>query len=195
VVRGGIAVAVLMLFFYLHLELNRSLTYFYPPMRMPVLTLLWVGLCTLALLAYLTDRSRLLLGFLIALVTGLLVKLFVFDLVSWKVAVTMRYGHDYSFLDGGMRLVDFATVIVFFGMAFSLLAGDMGVRAIRMLFGALAVALGLVWSTLELNTFLYYFVPGLRAGGVSILWSLFALGLILAGIRRDARELRFVGLC
>jgi uncharacterized membrane protein len=34
----------------------------------------------------------------------------------------------------------------------------------------------------------------LRAGGVSILWSLFALGLSLAGIKRDLRLARLTGL-
>ena len=49
-----------------------------------------------------------------------------------------------------------------------------------------------------MNTLLDYFLPahleGLRAGGVSILWSLFALGLIISGIRKDVRGMRYVGL-
>ena len=34
----------------------------------------------------------------------------------------------------------------------------------------------------------------MRTGGVSILWSIFALGLIVAGIWRDTRVMRYVGL-
>jgi len=56
------------------------------------------------------------------------------------------------------------------------------------------VALLFVFLTLELNTFLAHYVPGLRAGGVSILWSIFALGLIGTGIWKDARAMRYVGL-
>ena len=37
-------------------------------------------------------------------------------------------------------------------------------------------------------------MPGMESGGVSILWSLFALGLILAGIVKRVRTMRFVGL-
>jgi uncharacterized membrane protein len=37
-------------------------------------------------------------------------------------------------------------------------------------------------------------VAGLQAGGISILWSLFALGLILPGIWKNVRALRLVGL-
>ena len=194
-VRAGIGVAVALLFVTLHLELNRSFTYFYPPLRMPVLTLLWVALCGLTLFEYLADRSRLLLGLLVALVAGLLAKLFLFDLGhEWQVAGNMLYRHDYAFLQAGMRFLDFAAIVVFFGFAFNLLAGDVGARTARLALGWLAVALALVWSTLELNTFLYHFVPGLRAGGISILWSLFALGLILTGIRKEVQPMRFAGL-
>ena len=51
-----------------------------------------------------------------------------------------------------------------------------------------------IYSTLEVNTVLAQFVPGLRAGGVSILWSVFALSLLLQGIRREQRPLRYMGL-
>jgi len=51
-----------------------------------------------------------------------------------------------------------------------------------------------VFSTLEVNSFLYRFVPDLRAGGVSILWSVFALALIIAGMWKDVRAIRYIGL-
>jgi len=195
-VRAGIAVAVAMLFIYLHLELNRTLTYFYPPMRMPVLTLLWLGVCLLLIQEYLADRSRVMLGLLAAFVAGLLIKLFLFDLPGWRLAGDMLYSADagYSFRDATMRLVDFGAIVGFFCFGFMMLAGDISARAMRIVLGALAVAMAFVWSSLELNTFLQYFVPGLRPGGISILWSFFALGLILAGILRDTREMRYVGL-
>jgi uncharacterized membrane protein len=51
-----------------------------------------------------------------------------------------------------------------------------------------------VFLTLELNTFLSDFVPALRAGGISILWSLFALGLIVGGIHKQVGALLYTGL-
>jgi uncharacterized membrane protein len=51
-----------------------------------------------------------------------------------------------------------------------------------------------VYSTLELNTFLRAYIPGLRVGGISILWSVFALSLVLGGIVRHIRGLRYAGL-
>ena len=56
------------------------------------------------------------------------------------------------------------------------------------------MALLFVFSTLEVNTFLYSYVPGLRAGGVSILWSIFALALIIAGMWKNVPAMRYVGL-
>ena len=51
-----------------------------------------------------------------------------------------------------------------------------------------------VFLTLELNTYLYHYVPGFRSGGISILWSVFSLGLVLAGIWKNLAPLRLVGL-
>jgi uncharacterized membrane protein len=51
-----------------------------------------------------------------------------------------------------------------------------------------------IYTTFELNTALGAYVPGLRAGGISILWSVFALGLILGGIWKNVFNLRLAGL-
>ncbi len=60
--------------------------------------------------------------------------------------------------------------------------------------GWLVLGLAFVFLSLELNTFLSQFVPALRPGGISILWSLFALGLIVGGIHKKTGSLRFTGL-
>ena len=41
--------AIAMLFVYLHLEFNRTFGYLYEPVKLPLLTLLWLGLCGLLL--------------------------------------------------------------------------------------------------------------------------------------------------
>jgi uncharacterized membrane protein len=60
--------------------------------------------------------------------------------------------------------------------------------------GFCSLGLLFVYLTLEVNSFLHMYVEGLRPGGVSILWSLFALSFILRGIRKDVRSLRYLGL-
>jgi uncharacterized membrane protein len=57
-----------------------------------------------------------------------------------------------------------------------------------------AVATLLAWSTLEVNSYLATFAPGLRAGGVSITWALFALAFLVVGIRHRLSALRYCGL-
>jgi uncharacterized membrane protein len=184
-----------MLFLFLHLELNRSTQYLFPPCRMPTLSLLWLSVCGFLLWEYQASPRQPVLTLLGIVVVGVLVKLFIYDLDFWNLNETMIYGGGgYSFLDGSMRLLDFGAVIAFLALACSRLGGSDSPRWAPALAGGLALALAFVFLSLELNSFLYVFVPALRAGGISILWSIFALGLILAGIRQDQSALRYVGL-
>ena len=193
-VRAIVTGALAMLFVYLHLELNRTVSYLYEPMRMPVLTFVWLAMCVYLLHEYLAAPSKLILGLFTVFVSGVLIKLFFFDLAAWQMMYRMRYDGGYSFIDASMRLLDFGSIIAFFAFAFYVLLKDVNARKAANFLGCSAIVLLFIFLTLELNTFLYHYVEGLRAGGISILWSLFALGLVISGIRKDARLLRFVGL-
>ncbi len=194
-VRYSIIVVLGMGFLFLHLELSRTLNYLFAPCRLPALTLLWLGMCLFLLYEYLAGPSRPVLAFLAIFVAGALVKLVFFDLSSWELGESFVYGGSYSFLDALMRLVDFAAMAAFFVVAYWWLKGEPAASILAAaLAGWLALGLAFVFLTLELNTFLSQFIPALRAGGISILWSLFALGLIVAGIHRNAEALRFTGL-
>jgi uncharacterized membrane protein len=192
--RTTLAVALGMLFLYLHLELDRSFAYWYGPMRLPILSLLWLAFAFYVLYDYLKSGTVLvlyLLGFIVVAVLG---KLLVFDLPAWQLSPEMVYGSPYSLRDAGLRLVDFGAMIAFFTVAFYLLFGRLDARLVGVLSGIVALALLFLYTTLELNTILGAYVPGLRAGGVSILWGVFALGLILPGIWKQVRGLRLAGL-
>jgi uncharacterized membrane protein len=93
-----------------------------------------------------------------------------------------------------MRLLDFGAIIGLLVWGYYVLSGTKNARNEGAVLGSAAVAMLFVFTTLELNTFLTHFVPGSEAGGVSILWSLFALSLIVAGMWRDVRAIRYVGL-
>jgi uncharacterized membrane protein len=93
-----------------------------------------------------------------------------------------------------MRLLDFGAIAAFFVIAFSWLKGAPSLPHADKLAGWLVLGLAFVFLSLELNTFLSQFVPALRPGGISILWSLFALGLIIGGIRKNVGPVRFTGL-
>jgi uncharacterized membrane protein len=184
---------VAMTFLFLHLELNRTFFYLFPPLRLPVLSLLWIALCGFLLYEYLADHNKVILAVLLVCAGLLLGKLFVFDLPSWSVQ-EMLYASDSYFLPAAMRLLDFGAIIAFLYFGFRLLAGDIRVELARVVAGSAALALLFVFLSLEVNTFLFHFVPGLRSGGVSILWSLFAIGCLLGGIWKDVRALRYVAL-
>jgi hypothetical protein len=208
-VVATVAVVAAMTFLTLHLELNQSFGYFCPALRMPMLSLLWIGLCAFVLVEYRGAPNDALLGILVLLVIGLAVKLCYFDLVAWNITADMQYRlydeagrrFTYSFLDGGMRLLDFGAIIAFLGCGCYLLAGltekqsqPENAHVAAKLFGIAAVALLFVFLSLETNTALGYFMPEMRAGGISILWSLFALALLIVGMWKDARSIRYVGL-
>jgi uncharacterized membrane protein len=193
-VRYSVIIALGMGFLFLHLELSRTLNYLFAPCRLPVLTLLWLGMCLFLLYEYLASPSRPVLAFLVLFVAGALVKLTFVDLPSWELGETFVYAGNYSFLDALMRLVDFGAMAAFLVLAYGWLRGEPAPIPAAALAGWLALGLAFVFLTLELNTFLSHFVPALRAGGISILWTLFALGLIVVGIHKNAGPLRFTGL-
>ncbi len=193
-IKALITGAIGMLFVYLHLELDRTFGVLLPPLRLPVLTLLWLAMCGLLLWEYRSTGSQTIRTLLIIFVAGLLLKLFVFDLQAWNVTGRWLYHGPYSFRDGTLRFLDFGATVTFFVLGFRLLAGEHESRKIRVELGVVGLTLAFITTTLELNTFLNHYVEGLRSGGISILWSLFALGLVLAGIRKHIRPLRFVGL-
>ena len=183
-----------MLFVYLHFELQRTVGYFYPPIRTPLVTLLWIAACAVTLRAFLKTDSRLACGLFLGFVGGLLVKLVGFDLPGWNVTESFLYAGAYSFRDALLRLVDFGAVVGFFTAAYALLAPRVEQRRLAAGFAVLAVVGLFVYLTLETNTFLHAYLEGLRSGGISILWSLFALALIVGGIARRVRPVRYAGL-
>ena len=185
-----------MIFLYLHLELNRTLLFLYAPLRLPTLSLLWTAASLYLLLLFVSFRHIALLTLALLFTIGSLVKLFAIDLLAWGISEHARYvvPSGYSFLDAGMRLVDFGAILGFLVYGFGLLRGRGGAVAARQLFGYGALALLLVYTTLEVNSFFAHFVPGLRAGALSVYWAIFALALVTGGLVKRVRPLRLAGL-
>jgi uncharacterized membrane protein len=194
-----------LLFIVLQLELYRSFAYLYPPLQLPILTLVWLGMSLVLLLRYLSTPGTLLLNALRVFIGAVLFKLLFIDLPSWDLnlqqvaygdsVLTLRYAANYSFALVLMRLLDFAAIIGFLIFAFQRLSTtNAETYNHRLWLAGTAYALLFCFLSLELNSLLYQFVPGLRSGGVSILWSVFALSSVFAGIKRQVSALRLVGL-
>ena len=193
--RIAIFAGVSMLFLYLHLELNTVTGDMFPLVRMPVLTMLWVGMCLFLLYELSQNSSNMLQTLLMLFIGGTVIKLLIFDLNFWSVNDHLRYGHGhYVAAEGLMRLLDFGVVIAFLTFAGRLLKGEESEVELGKQMAWIATFLLFVFTTLELNTYLYYYIPGLRAGGISILWSVFALSLLLFGIMKNRRNARYLGL-
>ena len=198
VIGGGIVFVVL------QLELYRSFGYLYPPLRPPLLSLVWLAAAWLLLGGYSKTVAAPLLLVMQLLLAGLAIKLLFFDLPSWNLllrqvadgdsVLTLRYGGDYAFSLALMRLLDFAAIIGFLAYAYRRLADAAGAADLRPWLGGAALVLLFAFLSLEVNSLLYRFVPGLRSGGVSILWSMFALSLVFNGIKRQLSALRLTGL-
>ena len=192
-VKIGLAAALLLLFVYLNFEFNRTLHFMFPPVRLPALTILWVALSAVLLTLYLRTPKGVYLILLTGLATVIVVKLIAIDLLSWGFTGTF-YGGGYSFLEASMRTLDFAAIIAFFVIVFLALKNQVEAAMAQTVFAVAAITLLFLYATFELNTALLYFVPGLRTGGISILWALFALAFLLSGIRGSVKALRFTGL-
>lgn len=191
---SGLVLLLGLLFLFLHLEFNRTLGVLAPAFRLPGLTLLWAvwGFAVLAACCRTVHVAWTYVLLLLALAATF--KVLALDLATWRPTADLWYVGDYSFADAGLRLIDFATVIALLAFAYWRLGGAGPPRDVGRIMGCGAIALLFIYTTLELNTFLRSFVPGLRAGGISILWSAFALSLLLAGIIRRVRGLRYAGL-
>ena len=141
-------------------------------------------MCLLILHEYLSSRTQAVLTVLGLFVAGVLAKLVFFDLPFWGLDGSFAYQGGYSFLDAFMRLIDFGAIVGFFVLGFLWLGGARRASRMADLAGWLAISLTFAFLTLELNTFLFAYIPALRAGGISILWSIFALAMILGGIHK-----------
>jgi len=150
-------------------------------------------------LEFAKTANRGVLVFLGIFVTGVLLKMLFFDLQAWSATTTFLYDGPYAFRDAGFRLLDFGAIIVFFAFATRLLMNQVGpqqliARDAGIVMAFAGVGMLFLYTSLELNTFLENYIPNLRSGGISILWTLFALAFLVRGISKDIRPLRYVGL-
>ncbi|MFV0444800.1 MAG: DUF2339 domain-containing protein [Planctomycetaceae bacterium] len=196
ILSAGLGLALMMGFVYLHLELNRTLGFFSPNLKLPVLTLLWLSLCGVLLWEAVLQDSQALMTLTWVFLCGLFLKLAAFDLPSWSLSSQYLYDSvvGYSFRDAGLRLLDFGSVIGFLTAAYLLAARPVQLRQARPLFVIAGLGTLFIYLTLEVNSFLQHYREEFRSGGVSILWTLFALGALIQGIRKNVKPLRYLGL-
>ena len=196
---GGIALALvgILLFVYLQFEFYRMFDLFYKPLCLPSLTLVWLGACAVLLTASRRLSSLVLAVLLTTLCAGTFIKLLFWDMQVWDPSLCyFGYAGAYDTTAALIRFFDFGLVVAFFALAFRLLPGGAvaGRRWSGVFLGVLSLVLLFIYLTLETSSCLREFQPTLRPGGVSLLWAVFALSLLFAGIVKGVRSLRFAGL-
>jgi uncharacterized membrane protein len=190
---GGGLLAIL-----LHLEVNRTVGFLFSPARLPALTVLWIIACSILAISFVRHRGPVLFACVLTAITATIVKVIAWDLPTWPISAPFLFREGFNSLHFGMRLIDAVVVIGFLLLFGRVLRLDREQNSDVVIPGRVLSGVGLcllfLFLTLELNTFLYEFIPGLRPGGVSILWTLFAIGLLVAGIAQRRAPMRYVGL-
>ena len=193
VAAGALAIATL--FLCLHLEIWRTCSFFYDPLTYPAMSILWLALGAFLLALFRRTRSDAVftvLGILAGVFVG---KLVLLDASVWNPHLDrLAYAGAWDPVLAGIRTFDFGLCIGLLALLFARLRGEKDTRVIAIPAGVGALALLFLFLTFELGTALHRFLPGMRAGGLTLLWALYALALLLAGLRRTVRGLRYAGL-
>jgi uncharacterized membrane protein len=187
--------AIVMALLYLHLEISTSVGYAFAPARDSMLTLLWLGFCGVLAYIWVKTQNELIAPILLVGITLVIGKVLFHDvLYTWELNPRFIYSGEYSFRDALMRLIDFAAVTGFLVAGFAFVRNQSSSELIRKVLAIASVVMLFIYSTLEVNSFLFQYFPGARYGGVSILWAIFALSMTLIGIGRNLKTIRYSGL-
>jgi hypothetical protein len=190
----ALAAMYLMLFVVLNLEAWLFCDWLWAPGRLAALTLVWAGFCLHALAR--RERMAPMLFATIAglVVIGLVLKL-LHDFESWRpLADGLVYGVGYRAWGGVLRVTDMAVGVGCLALAWQMWRRLDGARAWALAAGYAALLLLFLHLTFETGTFFARYLPGFRGGAISLCWAVYAFGLILGGLRNQARTLRYLGL-
>lgn len=193
VIAGTLAVALV--FLCVHIELYRTCSFFWDAFTYPAMSIAWLALGAFLLFLFRRTGSGTLLT-LLGILAGIFVaKLLLLDASVWNPNLDhLYYADSWTPLLAGIRGLDFALCIGLLALFFARLRGEKNARPIAISSGIGALGLLFLFLTFELNTVLHRFLPGMRAGGLTLLWALYALALLLAGLRSGVRGLRYAGL-
>lgn len=188
-------IAFYIIFGFVHLEMNGLLHYF-EQVRLPTLTVLWisVGMYCARLYSQREGHSVPALCGMLFFLIGAAAKVATVDLWSWSICRGLIYNMEYTPLYAGIRALDFGLLLVAYLSAWRILRADEYTSDIAAAFGYLGLGVVFIYSSLELNTFLFWTHEWLQAVGLSALWLLFGILSIAGGARFGARLLQHTGV-
>ena len=193
VVVGTVAIALI--FLCAHIEIHRACSFFCSSFTYPAMSIAWLALGAFLLHLFRRNDSDVILTVLGILTVGFVAKLVLVDASVWRPDLdTLRYLRAWNPLLAGLRALDFSLCIGLLSLLYARLRRPKDTRSLGVLSGIGALVLLFLFLTFELTTALHRFLPGMRAGGLTLLWALYAIALLLAGLRRGVRGLRYAGL-
>ena len=181
------------LFLYLHFELY-ALFGFWIPWRPAALTLLWTAAAAFFALLYLDAGGVVFLASLVFFAVGACGKTLFVDIPGWQLCERGFFETPYLLAPVLARLLDFAAVLALLAGGALLLTRRRPTPVVPQVFGYTTLFLLWLYSTLELNTLLHWKLLNFAAGGISVLWTVFALSFVAGGLWKNARPIRYAGL-
>jgi uncharacterized membrane protein len=188
------AASYVILFVYLNAEIVRTIGQFETRLELASITLVWAGFVVGLIIAAGRRQSIGLLMTGIGLLFLTIVKLWLIDL-NPQSPLAIQYSGPDVWARAAFRLGDVLLVLgtlVFAALYTGRRFADGA--SLRRIFSITALVVLFVYSTAETYLMIGHFAPGMAAGAVSMLWSLFALGMLLFGITRRERGWRYVAL-
>ncbi|MEM9280862.1 MAG: DUF2339 domain-containing protein [Verrucomicrobiota bacterium] len=189
-------IVVILSFVYLNLEIFHSVGSLFDPLTRPTLTLLWIGLAAVLVREMLANRDSVVVSVFFWLVAvAVVIKVFFFDFYFWRPDWNLVFMKNDLIDHFAMRLLDYGMVIAFFMFMWQLFLkrGDQN-RGSALVFGYAGLVGLFIYSSLEVWTGLNRFLPEFTRGGITLFWSIFAFGLLFAGISKYSAALRRLGL-
>lgn len=180
-------------FVYINLEVFTSCTNWYSPLVRPGLTLVWIGFGMILLREVMANRKSLAFPMLWILTAALLCKVFVVDYIHWA-GSSWLFSPNHGGPLGLMRFFNYSLAITFLAVVWRATRQPRFDNATGAIFGYGALAGVLIYSSLEVWTFLNAYLENFRMGGLSLFWALFAIALILIGLVKNGALMRGIGL-
>ncbi|HCH85018.1 MAG TPA: hypothetical protein DFL85_05850, partial [Lentisphaeria bacterium] len=160
------------------------------PDVVPTLRLLLCAVLYLGTLAFLLRQDRFCATSAIRRIMAVVMIASGCDLA--RLALTARYA-DYPAL-AGFRLAGFLIFSAGAAVVALVLRNRHSRGSMAALFGSFAGAVWFVYSSAELYRALNLYLPEFATGGLSVLWAVYALALLVGGIRYRKKPLRMTGL-
>lgn len=187
-------ISVALGFLFLNIEIPMFAKTCYPMIREPLTALLWSGMLIFLCRMLYVNGSKAVRGVVVCFVILFSFKLLLFDINAWHLSTShWAYGTEFLGMGSLLRCIGFLTLTaaMLFGV---MISGKRSDSDLKNFFAAAFLIQLFVFLTLEVSSLLYFFAPGFRAGGVSIVWGLYGFSMITTGIRKNAKGLRYAGL-